>query len=91
MMKKMYVVGAIAIAAILWKRGKDQEAAKNKISEAKITDGTNWTGDTWARLNGGTDLLAPVSRNMDGSIVADPGIVGQRSVNLMPSWNGSLA
>lgn len=90
MMKKMYVIGAVAVAAILWKRGKDQAAAKNKITEATITDGTNWTGDLWGRLNGGGDLLAPVSRNLDNSIVADPGIVGQRSVNLTPSWNGSL-
>lgn len=89
-MKNVYIIGAIAVAALLWKRGKDQQAAKNKISEAGITDGTNWTGDVWSRLNGGTDLLAPVSRNMDSSLVADPGTVGQRSVNLQPSWNGSL-
>ena len=91
MMKKMYVVGAIAIAAIMWKRGKAQEAAKNTIQEASITDGTNWQGGSaYARLSG-VDLLAPTSRNLDNSVNADPGIVGQRNVNLMPSWNGSLA
>lgn len=91
MIKKMYIVGAIGLAAILWKRGKDQEKAKNKISEAGITDGTNWQGgDAYARL-AGVDLLAPASRNLDNSISADPGMVGQRNVNLMPSWNGSLA
>lgn len=91
MMKKMYIVGAIGIAAILWKRGKDKEAAKNKITEAAITDGTNWQGgDVYARM-AGTDLLAPTSRNLDNSVNADPGTVGQRNVNLMPSWNGSLA
>lgn len=91
MIKKIYIVGAIGLAAILWKRGKDQEKAKNTISEASITDGTNWQGGSaYARL-AGTDLLAPTSRNLDNSVNADPGIVGQRNVSLMPSWNGSLA
>lgn len=91
MMKNIYLVGAIAVAAIMWKRGKDREAAKNTIQEAAIKDGTNWTGDLWGRLNGGTDLLAPTSRNLDNSLVADPGKVGQAAIGLSPSWNGSLA
>ena len=90
-MKNMYLFAAIAVGALLWKRGRAIEASKNKITEAMPTDGTNWTGDLWGRLNGGTDLLAPVSRNLDNSLVADPGIVGQRNLNVMPSWNGSLA
>lgn len=89
-MKKLYISGAVAVAAILWKRGKDQAAAKNNISEAKITDGTNWQGgDLWQRLNG-SDLLAPVSRNLDNSVAADPGKVGQAAIGINPSWNGSL-
>lgn len=91
MMKNMYLIGAVAVAAILWKRGKTMEAAKNKITEAGITDGTNWTSNAWDRLNNASDLLAPTSRNLDNSVNADPGMVGQRNVSLMPSWNGSLA
>jgi hypothetical protein len=91
MIKKMYIVGAIGLAAILWKRGKDQEKAKNTIQEASITDGTNWQGGGVYERLAGIDLLAPTSRNLDNSINADPGMVGQRNVSLMPSWNGSLA
>jgi hypothetical protein len=91
MMKNMYLIGAVAVVAILWKRGKNIEAAKNKITEATPTDGTNWQGDLWGRLNGAADLLAPVSRNIDNSVNADPGIVGQRSAGFLPSWNGSLS
>ena len=89
--RTMYLVAAVAVGAILWRRGRAIEAAKNKISEAPISDGTNWQADWWTRLNTGGDLLAPKSRNLDNSLVADPGTVGQRSVNLTPSWNGSLA
>jgi hypothetical protein len=90
MMKNMYLLAALAVGAILWKRGKNIEAAKNKITEAGIKDGTNWTaGGVYERL-AGLDLLAPTSRNLDNSVSADPGKVGQAAIGLMPSWNGSL-
>lgn len=89
-MKNVYILAAVAVGAILWKRGKAIEAAKNQITEAGISDGTNWTSDWWGRLNGGNDLLAPKSRNLDNSLVADPGKVGQAAIGLNPSWNGSL-
>ena len=91
MMKSTMILAAVAVGAILWKRGKAIEAAKHKLEEAAPTDGTNWTGDLWGRLNGANDLKAPVSRNLDDSVNADPGRVGQSSVGLAPSWNGSLA
>jgi hypothetical protein len=91
MMKNIYLIGAVAVAAILWKRGKNIEAAKNKITEATHTDGTNWTGGGVYERLAGLDLLAPVSRNLDNSVNADPGTVGQRSAGFMPGWNGSLA
>lgn len=90
MIKKLYIFGAVAVGAILWKRGKAIEAGKNKIQEAAITDGTNWQGGGVYERLAGLDLLAPTSRNLDNSINADPGIVGQRNVNITPSWNGSL-
>jgi hypothetical protein len=90
MIKKIYIFGAVAVGAILWKRGKNIEAAKNKIQEAAITDGTNWQGGGVYERLAGLDLMAPISRNLDNSINADPGTVGQRNVNLLPSWNGSL-
>lgn len=89
-MKNMYIIAAVAVGAILWKRGKNIEATKNKITEAMPVDGTNWQGgDVFARL-AGSDLLAPVSRNLDNSVNADPGTVGQRNAGFMPNWNGSL-
>lgn len=91
MMKKMYLVAAIGVAAILWKRGKAIEAAKHKMEEAAPKDGTNWTGDLWTRLTTANDLKAPVSRNLDDATNADPGKVGQASVGLVPGWNGSLS
>lgn len=91
MMKNLYILAAVAVGAILWKRGKSIEEAKNKISEATHTDGTNWQGGGVYERLAGLDLLAPASRNLDNSVNADPGIVGQRNINLMPSWNGSLA
>ena len=89
-MKKSHLIVAAIAAAFLWKRGRDKAAAADKIKEAAPADGTNWTGDLWGRLNGGTDLLAPVSRNLDNSLIADPGKVGQASLGLAPSWNGGL-
>jgi hypothetical protein len=91
MMKKIYLFGAVAVAAILWKRGKAMEKAKETISEAAITDGTNWQGGGVYERLAGLDLLAPASRNIDNAVNADPGTVGQRNAGFMPSWNGSLA
>lgn len=90
MMKNLYIFAAVAVGAILWKRGKSIEAAKNTINEATHTDGTNWVGGGVYERLAGLDLLAPTSRNLDNSVNADPGMVGQRNINLMPSWNGSL-
>lgn len=90
MMQKTLILAAVVVGAIMWKRGKEREAAKSKIEEATHKDGTNWTGDMWGRLNGADDLKAPVSRNLDDSINADPGRIGQSAVGLQPSWNGSL-
>lgn len=90
MTKNMYFIAAVAVGAILWRRGKAIEAAKNKIQEATPNDGSNWQGDLWGRLEGAHDLKAPVSRNLDNSVNADPGRVGQASVGLVPAWDGSL-
>lgn len=90
MMKTIYLVAAVAVGALLWKRGRAMEAGKNKIVEATHTDGTNWQGgDVYARM-AGLDLLAPVSRNLNNSVNADPGNMGQRAAGFMPNWNGSL-
>lgn len=90
-MKHLYTVAAIGVAVLLWRRGVAIEAAKNKITEAVPTDGSNWMADWWTRLNGGTDLQAPKSKNMGGSLIADPGTVGQRDAGFVPRWDGSLA
>lgn len=89
-MKTTTLMIAAVVAAFLWKRGADKKAAANKIDEATPSDGTNWTGDLWSRLNGGADLQAPISKNLDNSLIADPGKVGQASLGLTPSWNGGL-
>lgn len=89
-MKNMYILAAVAVGAILWKRGRNIEAAKNKITEATHTDGTNWTGGGVYDRLAGLDLLAPLSRNLDNSISADPGAVGQANLGIMAGWNGSL-
>lgn len=89
-MKNMYILAAVAVGAILWKRGKNIEAAKNKITEATHTDGTNWTGGGVYERLAGLDLLAPISRNLDNSISADPGTVGSANLGLVAGWNGSL-
>lgn len=89
-MKNLYILAAVAVGAILWKRGKNIEAAKNKITEATHTDGTNWTGGGVYERLAGLDLLAPLSRNVDNSVNADPGKVGGASLGLLPTWNGSL-
>lgn len=89
-MKKSHLIIAAVAAAFMWKRGRDQALAASKIAEATPKDGTNWTGDLWSRLNGGADLQAPVSKNLDNSLIADPGKVGQASLGLSPSWNGGL-
>lgn len=89
-MKKAYLIAAAIAAAFMWKRGQDKKAAANKIDEATPTDGTNWQGSLWGRLNGAADLQAPVSKNLDNSLIADPGKVGQASLGLVPSWNGGL-
>lgn len=89
-MKNLYILAAVAVGAILWKRGKNIEAAKNKITEATHTDGTNWQGGGVYERLAGLDLLAPLSRNLDNSVNADPGTVGQANLGLTAGWNGSL-
>ena len=88
-MKNIYVIGLGVLGVLAWKRGKAKEVAKSAITEAEITDGTNWQGDMWDRLVG-RDLVSIDFRNLTGSVNADPGRIGQAQLGLMPSWNGGL-
>lgn len=88
-MKNIYVAVGATVAFLAWRRGKRLEDARKEITEAPITDGTNWQGNLWQRL-AGLDLVAPGKPNLCGSINAEPGHIGRANLGLNPSWNGGL-
>lgn len=88
-MKNVYLIVAGVVGVLVWRRGAALEAAKNRITEAPITDGTNWQGGIMQRL-AGLDLTAPGAPNLDNSVSADPGRIGQAAIGLQPTWNGGL-
>jgi hypothetical protein len=88
-MKNIYLIAGGVVAVLVWRRGAAKEAAKNQITEAPITDGTNWQGTMWDRLDS-LDLTLRNAPNLNGSVSADPGRIGQAAIGLQPSWNGGL-
>lgn len=77
---------------LAWARMRSQARAEaDKWREEVPINGTDFQGAIWDRL-AGTDLLTArwEGRNLDSSLIADPGKVGQASIGLAPAWNGNL-
>ena len=88
-MKNIYVGIGLAIGYGVWRRSVAREAKRTEITEAPITDGTNWQGSLYQRLMG-LDLVAPGAPNLNGGVNADPGKIGMANLGLNPGWNGGL-
>lgn len=93
-MKNNYLIAGAAAAAgafVVWQRGKAREVAKTAITEAEITDGTNWQGSMWQRLSA-LDLVSGGFPNLGGSVNAAPGRMEQANIGLnrIAGWDGGL-
>lgn len=90
-MKNIYVAAGAAVAYVAWRRGQAREAAKSAITEAEITDGTNWQGSMWQRLSA-LDLVSRGFSNLGGSANASPGFMEQKNIGLglLAGWDGGL-
>lgn len=84
-----FIIGALAWAFVT-KRAAERKL-QNQWHEDVPVNGTDFQGAIWDRLNG-TDLLNArwEDRNLAGSIVADPGRIGQAQLGLQPDWAGNL-
>lgn len=88
-MKLEYILGAGLV--LLWLRGNKKIAASTQVKDSIPTEGTDWIGTAWDRLNGAQDLTAKGYPNLAAGAQADPGKVGQLSAGLSTGWDGTLA
>lgn len=90
-MKQAYYAAAAAVLALLWTRGRKQQAAVKTLDEGyNFADATDWQGGSmWERL-AGTDLKLSHAPNLGNTAQADPGRVGLAGSGLVAGWNGNL-
>lgn len=93
-MKASYILAGAAVAVLVVRKRRAASAPAGvrvgQLGEGAIVDGSNFTGTAWQRLSG-ADLVDPAARNLAAGAQADPGMVGQRQIGLMPGWDGTLA
>lgn len=86
-MKTTYLI--VGVLALLWYRGTQKKAVSTQLEDTSHLGGSDFIGDTWARLNG-ADLVAQGYPNLLGSVNADPGRIGVSTLMPNVSWNGTI-